>query len=128
MSDAKQELLEKPADKADNLRMLLDLNGNVCEVVTGVTVGEYSLGDAYRAHIPSQPTLYSPHPDIEHGRLKKEHSSIFRIIRNISSRLTSKARKVSTALAVSPYRCTSSHVLRKLLTLYRDLAVCSSVK
>lgn len=38
-SDVKQELLEKPADKADNLRMLLDLNGNVCEVVTGVTVG-----------------------------------------------------------------------------------------
>jgi len=38
MSDAKQELLEKPADKVDNLRMLLDLNGNVCEVVTGVTV------------------------------------------------------------------------------------------
>jgi predicted house-cleaning NTP pyrophosphatase (Maf/HAM1 superfamily) len=37
--DVKQELLEKPADKADNLRMLLDLNGNVCEVVTGVTVG-----------------------------------------------------------------------------------------
>ncbi|KAF8338587.1 Maf/Ham1 [Amanita rubescens] len=36
--DAKQELLEKPTDKADNLRMLLDLNGNVCEVVTGVTV------------------------------------------------------------------------------------------
>ena len=38
-SDVKQELLEKPTDKADNLRMLLDLNGNVCEVVTGVTVG-----------------------------------------------------------------------------------------
>ncbi|KAF5379744.1 hypothetical protein D9615_005817 [Tricholomella constricta] len=33
-----QELLEKPSSKEDNLRMLLDLNGNVCEVVTGVTV------------------------------------------------------------------------------------------
>ncbi|KDR78545.1 hypothetical protein GALMADRAFT_243959 [Galerina marginata CBS 339.88] len=33
-----QELLEKPTSKQDNLRMLLDLNGNVCEVVTGVTV------------------------------------------------------------------------------------------
>ncbi|KIK63753.1 hypothetical protein GYMLUDRAFT_450904 [Collybiopsis luxurians FD-317 M1] len=33
-----QELLEKPKDKADNLRMLMDLNGQVCEVVTGVTL------------------------------------------------------------------------------------------
>ncbi|KAL0945317.1 hypothetical protein HGRIS_000820 [Hohenbuehelia grisea] len=32
------ELLEKPSSKADNMRMLLDLNGTVCEVVTGVTV------------------------------------------------------------------------------------------
>lgn len=31
-----QELLEKPTDKEDNLRMLLDLNGGICEVVTGV--------------------------------------------------------------------------------------------
>lgn len=35
-----QELLEKPISKDDNLRMLLDLNGGVCEVVTGVVVGE----------------------------------------------------------------------------------------
>lgn len=35
-----QELLEKPVDKADNLRMLQDLNGSVCEVVTGVSLGE----------------------------------------------------------------------------------------
>ncbi|EIM90763.1 Maf/Ham1 [Stereum hirsutum FP-91666 SS1] len=34
----RQELLEKPDNKADCLRMLLDLNGSVCEVVTGVTV------------------------------------------------------------------------------------------
>ncbi|KAI0319064.1 Maf/Ham1 [Amylostereum chailletii] len=36
----RQDLLEKPDNKADNLRMLLDLNGSVCEVVTGVSVGE----------------------------------------------------------------------------------------
>ncbi|KAI0050504.1 Maf/Ham1 [Auriscalpium vulgare] len=34
----RQEVLEKPDSKADNLRMLLDLNGNVCEVVTGVSL------------------------------------------------------------------------------------------
>ncbi|KAH0586857.1 hypothetical protein H2248_005701 [Termitomyces sp. 'cryptogamus'] len=33
-----QELLEKPISKEDNLRMLLDINGGVCEVVTGVVV------------------------------------------------------------------------------------------
>lgn len=38
LPSASQELLEKPKDKADNLRMLLDLNGQVCEVVTGVTL------------------------------------------------------------------------------------------
>lgn len=40
----KQELLEKPMNKADNLRMLQDLNGSVCEVVTGVSLGERHLG------------------------------------------------------------------------------------
>jgi septum formation protein len=35
-----QELLEKPENKSDNLRMLQDLNGSVCEVVTGVSLGE----------------------------------------------------------------------------------------
>ncbi|KAK7048345.1 Maf/Ham1-domain-containing protein [Favolaschia claudopus] len=34
----KQELLEKPSSKEDNLRMLMDLNGGVCEVVTGLVV------------------------------------------------------------------------------------------
>ncbi|KAN0113780.1 Maf/Ham1 [Russula decolorans] len=33
-----QELLEKPVNKADNLRMLQDMNGSVCEVVTGVSL------------------------------------------------------------------------------------------
>ena len=33
-----QEVLEKPSSKEDNLRMLLDLNGGICEVVTGVTL------------------------------------------------------------------------------------------
>lgn len=35
-----QELLEKPENKEDNLRMLQELNGTVCEVVTGVSLGE----------------------------------------------------------------------------------------
>ncbi|KAI9001479.1 Maf/Ham1 [Trametes punicea] len=35
---ASQDILEKPTSKEDNLRMLLDLNGGVCEVVTGVTL------------------------------------------------------------------------------------------
>ncbi|KAI0077807.1 Maf/Ham1 [Panus rudis PR-1116 ss-1] len=34
----RQDILEKPLDKDDNLRMLLDLNGGVCEVVTGVSL------------------------------------------------------------------------------------------
>jgi len=38
LPEANQELLEKPTSKADNLRMLLDLNGGVCEVVTGVSI------------------------------------------------------------------------------------------
>ena len=38
-----QELLEKPESKEDNLRMLQDLNGSVCEVVTGVSLGELHL-------------------------------------------------------------------------------------
>jgi len=40
LPEVNQELLEKPISKEDNLRMLLDLNGGVCEVVTGVSVGE----------------------------------------------------------------------------------------
>ncbi|KAI0711849.1 Maf/Ham1 [Cerioporus squamosus] len=33
-----QDILEKPTDKEDNMRMLLDLNGGICEVVTGVSI------------------------------------------------------------------------------------------
>ncbi|KAI0788282.1 Maf/Ham1 [Fomes fomentarius] len=33
-----QDILEKPRDKDDNMRMLLDLNGGICEVVTGVSI------------------------------------------------------------------------------------------
>ncbi|KAI0750164.1 Maf/Ham1 [Daedaleopsis nitida] len=33
-----QDILEKPRDKEDHLRMLLDLNGGICEVVTGVSL------------------------------------------------------------------------------------------
>jgi len=43
-----QELLEKPSSKEDNLRMLLDMNGNVCEVVTGVVVSEIHLSNLVR--------------------------------------------------------------------------------
>ena len=39
LPDINQELLEKPSSKEDNLRMLLDLNGGVCEVVTGLVIG-----------------------------------------------------------------------------------------
>ncbi|PPR04813.1 hypothetical protein CVT24_007073 [Panaeolus cyanescens] len=38
LPEANQELLEKPTSKEDNLRMLLDMNGAVCEVVTGVVL------------------------------------------------------------------------------------------
>lgn len=38
LPSAPQDLLEKPADASDHLRMLLDLNGAVCEVVTGVSI------------------------------------------------------------------------------------------
>lgn len=41
LPDTVQHLLEKPVDKEDNLRMLLDMNGTVCEVVTGVTIGQW---------------------------------------------------------------------------------------
>ncbi|KAJ7503267.1 inosine triphosphate pyrophosphatase-like protein [Mycena galericulata] len=38
LPETNQELLEKPTSKQDNFRMLLDLNGGVCEVVTGLVV------------------------------------------------------------------------------------------
>ncbi|KAJ7069806.1 inosine triphosphate pyrophosphatase-like protein [Mycena amicta] len=38
LPDVPQELLEKPSSKEDNMRMLLDLNGGICEVVTGLVV------------------------------------------------------------------------------------------
>ncbi|KIY52063.1 Maf/Ham1 [Fistulina hepatica ATCC 64428] len=38
LPQVRQELLEKPTSKEDNTRMLLDLNGGVCEVVTGLTI------------------------------------------------------------------------------------------
>ncbi|KAI0703845.1 Maf/Ham1 [Cytidiella melzeri] len=34
----RQDILEKPSSKEDNMRMLMDINGGVCEVVTGVTL------------------------------------------------------------------------------------------
>jgi Nucleotide-binding protein implicated in inhibition of septum formation len=47
LPEVNQELLEKPISKEDNLRMLLDLNGGVCEVVTGVSVGETLIASFY---------------------------------------------------------------------------------
>ncbi|CAE6480700.1 unnamed protein product [Rhizoctonia solani] len=38
LPDIRPDILEKPQDKGDNLRMLLELNGGRCEVVTGVSV------------------------------------------------------------------------------------------
>ncbi|CAE6399479.1 unnamed protein product [Rhizoctonia solani] len=38
LPDIRPDILEKPHDKADNLRMLLELNGGRCEVVTGVSI------------------------------------------------------------------------------------------
>jgi len=35
---SRPEILEKPGSKVETLRMLLDLNGKVCEVVTGVSL------------------------------------------------------------------------------------------
>jgi septum formation protein len=45
LPSVRQELLEKPESKEDNLRMLQDLNGSVCEVVTGVSLGELQLNE-----------------------------------------------------------------------------------
>lgn len=66
-----QELLEKPESKADNLRMLQDLNGSVCEVVTGVSLGELHPSDliGMRAKLIGRilavfPVLTSPGYDI----------------------------------------------------------------
>lgn len=60
----RQELLEKPVNKADNLRMLQDLNGSVCEVVTGVSLGErhlrpceYFLADFVSSHSVSSDNI-----------------------------------------------------------------------
>ena len=46
-----QDILEKPRDKEDNMRMLLDLNGGICEVVTGVSVGAPSTFNVPNRHL-----------------------------------------------------------------------------
>jgi len=38
LPQSRPQILEKPISKGDNLRMLLDLNGGACEVVTGVSL------------------------------------------------------------------------------------------
>jgi len=63
----RQELLEKPENKADNLRMLQDLNGSVCEVVTGVSIGEQSWAFLYACSdvdLPLSPSYSIPCTDI----------------------------------------------------------------
>lgn len=57
LSQADQELLEKPESKADNLRMLLDLNGGVCEVITGLVVGEL-LSSTERSPVKAHPAVF----------------------------------------------------------------------
>jgi predicted house-cleaning NTP pyrophosphatase (Maf/HAM1 superfamily) len=52
-----QELLEKPESKADNLRMLLGLNGGGCEVVTGLVVGEL-LSATERFLVKARPAVF----------------------------------------------------------------------
>ncbi|KAL9709010.1 hypothetical protein Ac2012v2_007826 [Leucoagaricus gongylophorus] len=62
-----QELLEKPLNRSDNLRMLMDMNGGVCEVVTGVCVGQLpssylstSESNIYMFSHVAYPVIYSP--------------------------------------------------------------------
>lgn len=43
-------ILEKPETKQENLRMLLELNGQSCEVVTGVTVRTFAHPTVCPAH------------------------------------------------------------------------------
>jgi hypothetical protein len=52
------DVLEKPMDKEDQRRMLLDLNGRVCEVVTGVTIGAYRPPDLF-LFLPPRPSSSS---------------------------------------------------------------------
>ena len=40
--EIRPDILEKPMSKADNLRMLFDMNGKSCEVVTGISIGVWS--------------------------------------------------------------------------------------
>ena len=39
------KILEKPETKQENLRMLLELNGQSCEVVTGVSIRKFAYPD-----------------------------------------------------------------------------------
>ncbi|PFH44862.1 hypothetical protein AMATHDRAFT_165583 [Amanita thiersii Skay4041] len=55
LPDYKQELLEKPASKADNMHMLLNLNRNICKVVTGVTVGIRSIDERTLVYFADSP-------------------------------------------------------------------------
>lgn len=54
----RQELLEKPTSKEDNMRMLLDLNGGVCEVVTGVALGAKIMISSIRLRVLISISVY----------------------------------------------------------------------
>ena len=67
----RQDILEKPSSKEDNLRMLLDMNGGVCEVVTGVSLGSsflVVLNASPRAHMDGlvYPVLEAPGYNIKY--------------------------------------------------------------
>ncbi len=71
LPQTRQELLEKPSNKADNIRMLLDLNGAVCEVVTGVALGALftALVVQILIKVAVYPILTSPGYAIKHVSL-----------------------------------------------------------
>lgn len=74
----RQELLEKPTSKEDNIRMLLDLNGGVCEVVTGVALGAKIMSNILLRVLISisvYPILSAPGYEIKCSVLSSECSS-----------------------------------------------------
>lgn len=48
-TEIRSQVLEKPADKEDQTRMLELMSGKECEVITGVTIGQSSVEFAGRS-------------------------------------------------------------------------------
>lgn len=84
-SDVKQDLLEKPRNKEDQGRMLLDLNGNVCEVVTGVVIGTHNSLRISRARSRS---ISIPHFDLPGLQHEVSHDSKICCCRDLAYQLT----------------------------------------